>query len=494
MRNLVVLFMLLLSATVSSAQDISCTDICFPTLNSSLYQGIYFSNHRWEKKDITVSFHNGDAFVQGKVKQYAKEWSSHCNINFVFVNNKDADIRVGFYAGKGSWSLIGKQSTEFSVDVNTGSPVPGRNGISMNFGWFNSKTTDIEFKRTTLHEFGHALCLLHEHMHPSSGINWNKPKVYAYYMQSQNWSKEQVDRNVFQKYSVAQSNSNYDPASIMHYPVSKDFTLDGYEVGFNYELSKGDRALVNEIYPKTSNPTVVTNKPSLRNRITSLVYGDGVWALTMSKMDTQKDEVWRTRLKFPEKEISELWAKGYHISNLSYGNGLWALVMKEGMGYADQVWRTRTNFPEKEIAELWAQGYYITNLTYGEDRWVLVMSKGGQMTNQIWRTRTNFPEKEIAEFWKQDYYITGLEYCNGLWVLVMSKGLGYSTQAWRTRNYFPKDEIDELWGKGYSITNISYGNGLWTLVMTKGTGLATQSWRTRTLFPEKEIDELWKAK
>jgi hypothetical protein len=32
-----------------------------------------------------------------------------------------------------------------------------------------------------IHEFGHALGLIHEHQNPSGGIQWNKPVVCRYY-------------------------------------------------------------------------------------------------------------------------------------------------------------------------------------------------------------------------------------------------------------------------------------------------------------------------
>lgn len=493
MRSIFTLLFLAL-AHWTFAQVQSCQDIVFPTLNSSLYQGVYYNDLRWDDdhKIITVSFINGSAFLQNKVKQYAVEWSTYANLRFEFVNRAGADIRISFYPGKGSWSLIGKQSNQFSVDVNTGRSVSGLNGPSMNYGWFNEKTTEQEFRRTILHEFGHALGLLHEHLSPLSGIKWNIPKVYAHYMQTQNWSKEDVDKNVLNKYSVTQTNGEYDPKSIMHYPVSKEFTLDGYEVGWNYLLSAGDKKTIATIYP-ASNPTTPTKEtPKQLYRITGLTYGDSIWSLTMSKNKVTNAQIWRTRPNFPNAEIQEFWGKGYQISNLSYGGGLWALVMSQGTGLSDQLWRTRPNFPETEISTLWDSGYYINSISYGNGLWALVMSKGTGYTQQIWRTRPNFPKDEIKEFWDQGYHITSLTYGNGLWALVMSKNAGYQLQLWRTRTYYPKDEIQELWDKGYHITNLTYGNGLWALVMSKGTSYQSQSWRTRRNFPSAEIDELWK--
>lgn len=51
----------------------------------------------------------------------------------------------------------------------------------MNFGWFTNYTSDTEFSRTIIYEFGHALGLHHEHQSPTANIQWNKEKVYEYY-------------------------------------------------------------------------------------------------------------------------------------------------------------------------------------------------------------------------------------------------------------------------------------------------------------------------
>jgi regulator of replication initiation timing len=458
MKKTLLTFLIIIISKNLFAQINTCHDIEFPTVNSSLYQGVYYNNLQWENgSTLRISFINGDDYVQSEVKKMALEWSQFANIRFQFISDPgSADIRISFYTGKGSWSLIGKQSDDFSVDVNSGKNIIGRGGTSMNFGWFFDNTDELEFKRTTLHEFGHALGLLHEHLNPLGGIKWNLPKVYAYYMQVNHWTKEEVDFNVLNRYAVTQTNGEYDPASIMHYPIPRDLTLDGFEVGLNTDLSEKDKQLIAKLYPSN----IIIPSYTYTTKITNLSYGDGVWSLVMSKMSSNFYQEWMTRNYFPSNEIQKSYDSSCYISNVTYGDGLWAVVMSKGSNFTAQQWRTRNYFPKDEIQELYDQNYYITNLAYGHGLWAVVMSKENNYTaQQQWRTRNYFPSDEIQKLYDQNYYITNLTYGHGLWAVVMSKDNNYTAQQWITRNYFPKDEINEFWKQGYQITQLTYGGG-----------------------------------
>lgn len=191
---------------------------------------------------IKVSLNGGTSFVRNKVIQFASEWEKYANIDFQFVtNDRTAPIRVSFVSGDGSWSYIGTDCKNIS----------SRNA-TMNFGWFTNSTADSEFSRTAIHEFGHALGLIHEHQHPLANIPWDKPKVYAYYAGAPNyWSTADVDNNLFAHYSTTQTNySAYDPASIMHYAIDDALTIGTYSVGWNTVLSSTDKAFIASVYPK----------------------------------------------------------------------------------------------------------------------------------------------------------------------------------------------------------------------------------------------------
>jgi len=146
-------------------------------------------------------------FVRSKVIQYATEWSLYANLTFNFMARDapgDSDIRVSFTPG-GSWSYIG-----------TGAKTIPQTEPTMNFGWFDDETSDQEFSRTVIHEFGHAIGCIHEQASPVVDIPWNKLAVYAHYLEVNGWDKDKVDHNVFRKAEQASTlNSNWDKTSIM---------------------------------------------------------------------------------------------------------------------------------------------------------------------------------------------------------------------------------------------------------------------------------------
>jgi hypothetical protein len=180
------------------------------------------------------------AHIADRIEHYAKVWSEHADLTFKLVTSGGGDIRVSFDPGSGSWSYIGTEAK-----------LIGERKPTMNYGWLTDGTAEAEFSRVILHEFGHAIGAIHEHNHPDAGIRWNKPATYRYYMQSQGWSKADVDAQVFSAYARSQLNSGaYDRLSIMHYAIPAELLQAGATpVGWNTKLSARDKVFVASQYP-----------------------------------------------------------------------------------------------------------------------------------------------------------------------------------------------------------------------------------------------------
>lgn len=199
--------------------------------------------YRWTPGDkITVSFMDGDPSVQAKVRQVAQRWTQPGLARLVFDFRQDDPntlIRISFQY-EGSWSVIGTSCKQIPKDQPT-----------MNFGWLTTDSDDDEIRRVVLHEFGHALGLIHEHQNPAQGIHWNKEQVYKDLSgPPNNWSRDVIDRNMFDPYARRETNfTKTDPASIMMYPLPSKWTTDGFSVGLNSNLSPTDIKFIHQQYP-----------------------------------------------------------------------------------------------------------------------------------------------------------------------------------------------------------------------------------------------------
>lgn len=193
----------------------------------------------WKNKQtLKVYFFGGQNDRTKKIMSIASEWSKHCSINFSATNiREESNLRISFNDDRSCWSYIGTDAKTVSLDEAT-----------MHFGWLS--TDERENRRVILHEFGHALGLIHEHQSPSIKINWNKEFVYSYCNMNYNWSKPQVDRNIFEEFEETKTKfSEVDKKSIMAYEIFPNFTLDGTNFPSNYDLSEMDKKYIKKIYP-----------------------------------------------------------------------------------------------------------------------------------------------------------------------------------------------------------------------------------------------------
>jgi serralysin len=194
----------------------------------------------WQKRTLVVHFLGGDPQLQNRVAKIASEWSQYADIRFNFGPSGPSDIRISF-VDSGHWSRVGTDAKSAPASSAT-----------MNLQITNA-TPDGEVSRVTLHEFGHALGLMHEHRQPGNAIHWNKVVVAKWYAKPpNNWSESMIEEQVFKPYNSATTVSNgYHPDSIMHYPILPGWTTDGFTVGWNRALVSSDKEFIRQCYPKT---------------------------------------------------------------------------------------------------------------------------------------------------------------------------------------------------------------------------------------------------
>jgi serralysin len=200
--------------------------------------GLWLASRWIPGATITISFLDGDPALHARVASVAQQWVAPGRANLFFdfrTDTRKTHIRISF-AQEGSWSVLGNTC----LRIPDGEP-------TMNFGWLKAESSSAELERVVLHEFGHALGLVHEHQLPAAGIQWDKPAVYADL--EPKWSREKIDRNLFATVDPAEAAmTNLDPQSIMLYPIKKGWTLNGFSSGLNGRLSPVDLAFIRNIY------------------------------------------------------------------------------------------------------------------------------------------------------------------------------------------------------------------------------------------------------
>ena len=192
---------------------------------------------------LKCRFLDGTKKQKDRTVEKARLWEEHANIRIAFVNSGDEQIRISFTPGQGSWSAIGTDA------LNT--QYFPKHQPTMNFGWLTDTTDDTEYERVVVHEFGHALGAVHEHQQPNEKLHWNANAVYKYFSGAPNyWSKEEIDRNVLQRYSPKGITATiFDRDSIMLYQFPGDLFTDHKGTPNNTHLSQKDKQLIAQMYP-----------------------------------------------------------------------------------------------------------------------------------------------------------------------------------------------------------------------------------------------------
>jgi hypothetical protein len=190
----------------------------------------------------------GGAKQKAVVRKAFAQWKAlGIGLHFKEVRSRaNADVRIAFLEGDGSWSYLG-------TDVLT----PRADPRTMNFGW--SLTEDpAEGLDTALHEIGHTLGFPHEHQNPFAGIVWNRKAVYAALAGEPNfWDESTTFSNILEKIAPDKvQGSRWDPDSVMHYSFEPGLIVKParYRKGLTPAggLSARDRRWALTFYPATA--------------------------------------------------------------------------------------------------------------------------------------------------------------------------------------------------------------------------------------------------
>ena len=196
----------------------------------------------WDKgTTLRVRFLQGTPELHTRVMTAARSWLvSGVRLDLATAAaGEAAQIRIAFEPNRGSWSYVGRDNLGILPSQPT-----------MNLGWASLDTPEEDFASVVIHEFGHALGLLHEHNHPQALISWNRAAVYADLEGEPNlWDKATIDANVFAKFDASTViTTDFDKASVMIYTVPSHWTTDGRSFMPSPRLSEGDAATIRRLY------------------------------------------------------------------------------------------------------------------------------------------------------------------------------------------------------------------------------------------------------
>ncbi len=176
---------------------------------------------------LTVEFLDGWKFADARLRaeRAAKEWARWGNVLFKFVSSGKSDIRVRFDDEK--------KGLGYS---RVGAPKGGLEEYWDSDDHTMYLTTDVPFK-LALHEFGHALGLIHEHLSPTFAqyFAWKLSGEELYFELSKEFrsyntpptqeDKARMDHNILKLREVDVSKSSFDIKSVMTYGLD-DHLID----------------------------------------------------------------------------------------------------------------------------------------------------------------------------------------------------------------------------------------------------------------------------
>ncbi len=229
---------------------------------------------------LRVGFLAGSQIERDSVKRAWTVITTYANLNVSYPDAGPYDIRVDF-ANAGAWSYIGTDAKYV-----TGGPT------------VNLAPWALNQRGAYVHEFQHAIGLLHEQQHPN-GVCYDTLKTLAYYKAWQGWSDAQTYWNVLTKHNVNDVIMiAYAPRSNMHYPVPASITCNGVGIPGGNGLIGNDIDILKKLYPgRGTPPTDPPIEPPTGTSVTltaaqaQALYAQTVAALTAANTGKQAAQI-----------------------------------------------------------------------------------------------------------------------------------------------------------------------------------------------------------
>jgi hypothetical protein len=228
-------------------------------------KGMYSTLVQWPPSypRLRVCFFGGSPEVRATVAEIANLWIQEgmgirfdwgkkgkfrdCDPN----DGKEDQIRISFEQ-PGYWSHLGQNSILYAKQEEPSLNLEGFDKIED-----ADALKEGEARGIILHEFGHALGLLHEHQSPNATckdeFDWehiNKQLAEP----PNSWDKETIDFNMQPFSGEDLMMTDFDVRSVMLYSFPPDYYRDGdkskcYVPAANVDISEADHATVAYMYP-----------------------------------------------------------------------------------------------------------------------------------------------------------------------------------------------------------------------------------------------------